>query len=249
MGNTLFAVVCNLCGWPLLPLPGPARGRCLHCLSTPIHRAVGSMVAVTGLPRDAGVYELSSRGALVRYLRHRFDRLYVSEFFDDLPPGESRHGVPCQDVQELRLPDGSFDLVTSTEVFEHVPDDRRGFREVHRVLRPGGRFIFTVPLRDGGETLERATLAADGTIIHLIPPEFHSDRIRGGRKVLAFRTYGRDICARLAEAGFQSAIRTVEEPRHGISGQSVIVAMRATIGRFSLRRTGRAVMLLRVNAG
>ena len=42
--------------------------------------------------------------------------------------------------------DASFDLCTSTEVFEHMPDDLNGFSEIRRVLRPGGRFVFTVLL-------------------------------------------------------------------------------------------------------
>jgi SAM-dependent methyltransferase len=172
------------------------------------------------------VYELSSRGALVRYLRRRFDRVYISEFFDDVPPGELKNGIPCQDVQALCLADGSFDLVTSTEVFEHVPDDRRGFREIHRILRPGGRFIFTVPLHEGEETVERAIIQPDGGIRHLVPPEYHSDCLRGAGRVLAFRTYGRDICCRLAEAGFQAAIRTVTAPYHGIDDRPVVVAVR-----------------------
>lgn len=226
MGNHLLPARCNLCGFPLLPLPGPFRERCLRCLSTPIHRAVGSLVAVMKLPLTSDVYELSSRGALVRYLRRHFDRPYFSEYFDNVPPGKTVGGVPCQDVQALRLADSSFDLVTSTEVFEHVPDDMKGFREIWRVLRPGGRFIFTVPLLDGDETIERALLGADGSISHLTVPEYHSDRIRGGGKVLAFRTYGRDILARLAEAGFQAAIRTVSDPAHGIDGQPVIIAVK-----------------------
>jgi SAM-dependent methyltransferase len=175
-------------------------------------------------PASSSVYELSSRGALVRYLRRRFHAVYLSEYFDQVQPGDSRGGVPCQDVQALLLDDALFDLVTSTEVFEHVPDDRRGFLEIYRVLKDGGRFIFTVPLLDQGETMERAHMLADGAIEHLTDPEYHSDRIRGGRKVLAFRTYGRDICGRLDAAGFRSVIRTVVEPCHGIFGQPVIIA-------------------------
>jgi len=215
---------CNLCGWPLVPLPAPARGRCLRCLSTPIHRAVGKVIEGLDLPATSRVYELSSKGALVRYLRHRFQSLYLSEFFDSVPPGEFRRGVQCQDVQSLLLPDDSFDLVTSTEVFEHVPDDRRGFREVARVLRPGGRFVFTVPLLDAEETLERVRIEADGSLSFLTAPEYHGDRLRGHGKVLAFRTYGRDICQRLAVAGLRAAIQVLDEPGAGIEHRAVIVA-------------------------
>lgn len=215
---------CNLCDWPLVSLPGRLEGRCLRCLSTPIHRVVGQVVARIDLPSTSRVYELSSKGALVRYLRQRFPSLYLSEYFDGFQPGEFSKGVQCQDVQALLLPDESFDLVTSTEVFEHVPEDLRGFREIARVLRNGGWFVFTVPLFDSEETLERVRVEADGSFTFLAQPEYHFDRLRGKGKVLAFRTYGRDILQRLAAAGFEASIEAVNEPAIAVAGQQVIVA-------------------------
>lgn len=173
---------------------------------------------------DADVYELSSRGALLRFLRRNYRNLYFSEYFYNVPPGGTRKGIPCQDVQELMLPDGSFDLVTCTEVFEHVPDDRRGFREIHRVLKEKGRLVFTVPLRDDEKTKERARLGPDGEITLLEEPEFHLEWVRGRKRVLAFRTYGMDITDRLSEAGFFPEIRIVDDPRHGITKIPVVVA-------------------------
>ena len=45
----------------------------------------------------------------------------------------------------LPLPDASVDLAYSVEVLEHLEDQFAFLREVHRVLRPGGRFIVTTP--------------------------------------------------------------------------------------------------------
>lgn len=45
----------------------------------------------------------------------------------------------------LPLPDGSFDLVWSSEVIEHVADTARWLSEVRRVLAPGGRLLLTTP--------------------------------------------------------------------------------------------------------
>jgi len=36
-----------------------------------------------------------------------------------------------------------FSTVISNCVFEHIPGFREAFREIHRVLRPGGQYIFT----------------------------------------------------------------------------------------------------------
>ncbi|MGY2875631.1 ubiquinone/menaquinone biosynthesis C-methylase UbiE [Marmoricola sp. URHA0025 HA25] len=54
------------------------------------------------------------------------------------------------DVHALDFPDASFDTVTASLVFCSVTDPRRALAEVHRVLRPGGRFLFHEHVRGGG---------------------------------------------------------------------------------------------------
>ena len=189
---------------------------------------MGAVLSRFGLARGTAVYELSSRGALCRYLRRQFTRVTVSELWDDVPPGSLRGGVQCQDVQRLTHGDSTFDLVTSTEVFEHVPDDRRAFAEVYRVLRPGGLLVFTVPLMDTGPTLERAEIRYN-RIVHLVTPEYHGDRLRGRRGVLAFRTYGPDITDRLRAAGFDAWLERIEDPAHAITDGRVVVGRKSVV--------------------
>lgn len=50
-------------------------------------------------------------------------------------------------AEMLPFPSGSFDLVLSHEVLEHVGDDNVAAAEIVRVLRPGGRAIIFVPNR------------------------------------------------------------------------------------------------------
>lgn len=198
---------CSLCGrHPVARLGlGEHAVRCLRCGASPVSMSLGD-VLLQQAPGIGGmtVYELSSRGPLFAFLKRRAGELVFSEYFDDVEPGGSRDGVPCQDVQDLTYADGSFDLCTSTDVFEHVPDDARAFSEVHRVLRPGGMAVFTVPLGPGGQTIERAVLRG-GRVEHLLPPEFHDDHLRGTGRVLCYRNYGRDIVDRLKARGFNHA--------------------------------------------
>lgn len=50
------------------------------------------------------------------------------------------------EITALPYHEGGFDLVTAFDVIEHVEDDRQVFAELARVLSPGGRLIFSVPL-------------------------------------------------------------------------------------------------------
>ena len=49
------------------------------------------------------------------------------------------------DAQCLPFAAGSFGTVFSNSVIEHIPGNDRVLAEASRVLRPGGRFVFTVP--------------------------------------------------------------------------------------------------------
>lgn len=49
--------------------------------------------------------------------------------------------------ESIPAPSGTFDLILSHEVIEHVQDDRAAIREMVRVLRPGGRITLFCPNR------------------------------------------------------------------------------------------------------
>jgi len=58
-----------------------------------------------------------------------------------------RYGLEIQQrrIEELRLPDASFDNVTLFHVLEHVPEPARLMRRCHQLLRPGGIAVIAVP--------------------------------------------------------------------------------------------------------
>ena len=51
------------------------------------------------------------------------------------------------DVRSLPFRDGSFDAIYSMGTIEHFPESETALREMHRVLRPGGRAVVGVPNR------------------------------------------------------------------------------------------------------
>lgn len=60
------------------------------------------------------------------------------------------------DARSLELDVGSFDAVFSNAALHWVKEASRAIREVHRVLRPGGRFVAELGGRGNVRTVERA---------------------------------------------------------------------------------------------
>jgi len=59
------------------------------------------------------------------------------------------------DAESLPYADDSFDLVVGHAVLHHIPDVELAFREVLRVLKPGGRFVFAGEPTCRGEVVPR----------------------------------------------------------------------------------------------
>jgi ubiquinone/menaquinone biosynthesis C-methylase UbiE len=87
-------------------------------------------------------------GDMIRRLRAQIPRI-ESVAVDYHPSHFSVQGVPVAhaDLSYGQLPhqDASFDLVTCTEVFEHLESYRHAVREAARVLKPSGWFVVSTP--------------------------------------------------------------------------------------------------------
>ena len=155
-------------------------------------------------------YELSSYGATFEFLRASFPDFLFSEYMPGRMPGAAYGGVRNEDVQCLTFADESLDVLTSNQVFEHVPNDLLAYAECFRVLKPGGALIFTVPLYDTPATEQVARLAADGSIEWMEKPDYHDSRLTGPRSVPVFWRHSiRDVTQRVLTAGFRRV--TVEQ--------------------------------------
>jgi ubiquinone/menaquinone biosynthesis C-methylase UbiE len=130
------------------------------------------------------------------------------------------------DVESLPFEDESFDLVLGHAVLHHVPDVETGFREMLRVLRPGGRLVICgEPTRVGdwvARRLGRATwwLASRATHLPVLrrtwarPQEEldESSRAAALEWVVDLHTFDPDSLARTAlRAGAVDVTTTTEE--------------------------------------
>ena len=130
-------------------------------------------------------------------------------------------GVTNQNLECLTFADDSLDIVITSDVMEHVRLDDRAHREIYRVLKTGGIYIFTVPHnRAWDETLIRVQIIDPddpSKDVHLLEPEYHGDTNSDeGGGVLAYRTYGKDVETFLAGLGFEVEYSCLDIEQLGI---------------------------------
>jgi SAM-dependent methyltransferase len=192
-------------------------------------------------PNRSAVYLTEQTTPLFAWLSWRLTNLSGSEFVDnpaertlvqeylDSVHGAGRCRLRHEDVTQLSFADQSLDALMSLEVLEHVPDFRKALREYARVLRTHGVAILSVPFGELSEhTIVRATMGADGTVTHLLEPEYHGDPATGGHGCLCYYHFGWDLLDEIRTAGFASVdFLDAWEPAYGfLGGMAVFVARR-----------------------
>jgi SAM-dependent methyltransferase len=108
---------------------------------------------------------------------------YTASDYDE----SSHRGTIRLDLQDIRLPPASFDVVLSAHVLEHVLDTDGALAGLRRILASGGRMYLQVPIQEG-ITVEPAA------------PEFHQDNTK------VFWRFGFDLADRLRRHGFVTKV-------------------------------------------
>lgn len=179
-----------LCGTRLRRfVPGPGgrqpRARCPRCDSLQRHRLLWLYLRrqpqFTRLsPGSTAVLHVAPETGLAAALRALPCVLHTAA---DLDPAV---GHVQADLQALPFDDERFDVVIANHVLEHVDDDLAAFREVHRVLRPGGFAVLQVPV--------------NGPVTREDPAATPEERLRLHGQRDHVRTYGRDVADRVMAA-------------------------------------------------
>lgn len=118
-------------------------------------------------------------------------------------PGHVFAEYPCVDMHALPFDTDSFDMVIHADTLEHVADPVHALVECRRVLRPGGRLIFTIPI-----VVDRLTRGRDG-----LAPSYHGDPAVSADDYLVHTEFGADAWTDVMRAGFrQVSLNAVEFP-------------------------------------
>lgn len=137
---------------------------------------------------------------------HEYFKMYsgyiCGEYFDDVKSGEYKQGTLCMDLCSLPFGSSSVDLVISEDVFEHIFDYSKALIELNRVLKIGGKHIFTVPIHEGRKTVSRIN---NKRII------CHGDPIRPESGCMVCTDFGSDIIEIMRQYGFESYITLVHK--------------------------------------
>ncbi|MFS6828232.1 methyltransferase domain-containing protein [Cyanobium sp. ATX-6F1] len=185
-----------------------------------LEQSYGSLEALGQLD----VYLVEALTGFALWMRRHLgdEHLTCSEFLNDAENNFA--DIHNEDLCALSYSDASFDLILCNELFEHVRDLDLAFREMARVLRPGGRLIATCPMAFGQQdSIVKARFnEASGHDELLTEAEFHGDPIRPEAGSLVYRIPGWDLIDQLQTAGFSDVVmHHLASWKHGILGSDL----------------------------
>ncbi len=157
--------------------------------------------------RESTIYISEQTTPLYNWFASNYANVVGSEYLGKTTPfGKmNKNGIRNENLIELSFSDNQFDYILSFDVFEHIPDYQRAFRECLRVLKPNGRLFFTVPFELKSEkNIVRAVMKGTHEIEHLLPPEYHGDPLNS-KGCIAFYHFGWEMLSELKEIGFDNA--------------------------------------------
>jgi glycosyltransferase involved in cell wall biosynthesis/SAM-dependent methyltransferase len=137
---------CSICGATYgIPL---SNDICPSCESRARHRQILDVLSKIGNPFD-GRSVLACHANPVEMQAFLANAKRVVNF-DVRPLGYADLQMDIQSMDKAE--DGSFETFVAIHVLNHVTDDTKALKEIHRVLKPGGVALITIPCREDRPT-------------------------------------------------------------------------------------------------
>ena len=164
------------------------------------------------------ILESSPGGSSSDKMRRECTQDVPTHFFSDISPGDYKSGVRCENLEKMTFDDGNFDLVVTQDVFEHVLNPEKAFKEVARVLNPAGAHVFTVPFCSSRKTVSRAVGSPEG-IEYLEEKVYHGNPISVDGS-LVVTDWGQDLPDFVyRSSGMTTTIYQLRDAKLGLEGE------------------------------
>jgi SAM-dependent methyltransferase len=211
-------------------------GRCRHCTATNRQRQLAQLIcdelspelghavhSLRDIPSNSPlvIYNTEAGGPTHLQLCDLPNYVCSEHFASDCAPGTPVNGVRHEDLQALSFADNSFDLVLSSDVFEHIPDPYRAFAEVHRVLKPGGKHVFTVAFHQEQFEDDVRALIENGEVKLLKERWVHGDPLRP-EGVLVYTVPALEMLIKLDRLDLPTRMLVQYRPSRGILGNNAV---------------------------
>jgi len=114
------------------------------------------------------VLHFSPSRSLYRVLKNVDSIEYFSSDYEDEFIAEYHH-----DITNIDCGDDTFDLIICYHILEHIIEDEKAMRELHRVLRPGGICFIQTPFQKGKDIYEDYSIDSEEERLKAFGQEDH----------------------------------------------------------------------------
>jgi hypothetical protein len=202
-------------------------------LNNRIRASVHIMDCECGPYLNSDIYITEQVTPLYKFLSAIYPNLVGSEFLGSKFPGgfTGENGIRNEDLTSLSFETGSFDFCLSFDCLEHIPFFDKAFSEIYRVLKPGGKLLWSAPFDlNRKENVIRAQIKEDGSLEHILAPEYHGNPIStGGEGSLCFTIFGWEVLETIRQIGYSDSYAIIYwSDAFGYLGghQSIFVAVK-----------------------
>lgn len=171
---------------------------------------------------DFVIYNTESSGALHKQLLQSKKYVFSEYFGDNYKSGDMVNNIMHQDLMDLSFKNESIDLIISSDVFEHISEPYKAHEEIYRVLKMGGKHVFTIPFYLMDYLDENRAKMEKGEVTFLKEPMYHEDPVRE-EGALVFNIFALEMVVKLAKIGFRTNMYKLNSPFNGIFAFDAIV--------------------------